>query len=104
MNHKVVFNKLRVIAKASMLVLAFAGLPAYSGEGHDHGPTAAPSNGNGPQRLADGSVFLPKPAQRQLNVRTSVIESAELPQSFELNGRVLMDPNAGGKVHTHTRT
>jgi hypothetical protein len=48
--------------------------------------------------MADGRVFLPKPAQRQLNVRTLVVETAELPRAFELNGRVLMDPNAGGKV------
>jgi hypothetical protein len=55
-------------------------------------------NANGPQRMPDGRVFLPKPAQRQLNVRTLVVETAELPRAFELNGRVLMDPNAGGKV------
>jgi multidrug efflux pump subunit AcrA (membrane-fusion protein) len=48
--------------------------------------------------MADGSVFLPKPAQRQLSVQTVVVETADLPRSFELNGRVLMDPNAGGKV------
>jgi hypothetical protein len=48
--------------------------------------------------MADGSVFLPKPAQRQLNVRTLAVEVADVPRSFELNGRVLMDPNAGGKV------
>jgi cobalt-zinc-cadmium efflux system membrane fusion protein len=43
-------------------------------------------------------VFLPKPAQRQLGVRTMVAAEAELPRSVELNGKVLMDPNAGGKV------
>jgi hypothetical protein len=48
--------------------------------------------------LPDGSVFLPKPAQRQLGVRTLPAESAELARAVELNGRVVMDPNAGGKV------
>ncbi len=72
--------------------------PALAGPGHDHGaPPAAPS-ANGPQRLPDGSVFLPKPAQRQLGVRTLPTEAAALPRSFELNGLVVMDPNAGGKV------
>ena len=43
-------------------------------------------------------MFLPKPAQRQLGVRTLVTEAAELPRTVELSAKVLMDPNAGGKV------
>ncbi len=72
--------------------------PAMSGEGHDHGDAPAAPNANGPQRQPDGSVFLPKPAQRQLGVRTLLTEATELPRSFELNGKVVIDPNAGGKV------
>jgi len=86
------------MALATALTLTGAALPTYAGEGHDHGAAPATANANGPQRMADGSVFLPKPAQRQLNVRTMVVETAELPRAFELNGQVLMDPNAGGKV------
>ena len=71
---------------------------AHADEGHSHGEAPAAMNANGPQRLPDGSVFLPKPAQRQLAVRTFVAESAELPRTTELAGKVLMDPNAGGKV------
>jgi hypothetical protein len=89
--------------KASVLVLALGlatGLPmhAVAGPGHDHGDAPAAPSANGPQRLPDGSVFLPKPAQRQLGVRTLPTEAASLPRSFELNGQVVMDPNAGGKV------
>ena len=73
-------------------------MTAYADEGHSHGEAPAAANANGPQRLPDGSVFLPKPAQRQLAVRTVVAESAELPRTTELAGKVLMDPNAGGKV------
>jgi len=81
------------------MVLALAGpLSAHAGEGHDHGDAPGAPSANGPQRQPDGSVFLPKPAQRQLGVRTMMTEEAELPRSFELNGKVLMDPNAGGKV------
>lgn len=72
--------------------------PSLAGEGHDHGGGPAAPSANGPQRLPDGSVFLPKPAQRQLGVRTLPTETADLPRTFELNGRVVMDPNAGGKV------
>lgn len=71
---------------------------ALAGPGHDHGDAPAAPSANGPQRLPDGSVFLPKPAQRQLGVRTLPTEVAALPRSFELNGQVVMDPNAGGKV------
>ena len=71
---------------------------AHADEGHSHGEAPAVVNANGPQRLPDGSVFLPKPAQRQLAVRTFVAESSEHPRTTELAGKVLMDPNAGGKV------
>ena len=81
------------------VVLALGGHPrAHAGEGHEHGGAPATPGADGPQRLPDGSVFLPKPAQRQLGVRTMVVEEAELPRALELNGKVLMDPNAGGKV------
>ncbi|OYU31114.1 MAG: hypothetical protein CFE39_10270, partial [Comamonadaceae bacterium PBBC2] len=92
------FKPRHLMALAAALTLAGAALPTYAGEGHEHGAAPAMANANGPQRMADGSVFLPKPAQRQLNVRTLVVETAELPRAFELNGQVLMDPNAGGKV------
>lgn len=73
---------------------------SFAGSGHDHShdETPAAANSNGPKRLPDGSVFLPKLSQRQLSVRTLLTERKELPQAFELVGRVVMDPNAGGKV------
>lgn len=72
---------------------------AWAGPGHDHGEESQPAAAsNGPRRLPDGSVFLPKPAQRQIGVRTAMIAAAELPRAFELAGKVVMDPNAGGLV------
>jgi membrane fusion protein, heavy metal efflux system len=73
-------------------------LPATAGPGHDHGDETPTSTAGGPKRQPDGSVFLPKPAQRQMGVRTVVAEEKSLPRALELAGRVLMDPNAGGKV------
>ena len=91
--------KRTLIASLLGLLIALAGAsPAHAGAGHDHGDAPAASSANGPQRQPDGSVFLPKPAQRQLGVRTLVTEAAELPRTVELGGKVLMDPNAGGKV------
>ena len=88
----------RIFLAIAIALSLGAATPAFAGEGHDHGDAAAAPNANGPQRLPDGSVFRHKPAQRQLGVRTLLTEEAELPRSFELNGKVVMDPNAGGKV------
>ena len=91
--------KRALIATSLGLLIALAGPhAALAGEGHDHGDGPAAPSANGPQRQPDGSVFLPKPAQRQLGVRTLVAAAAALPRTLELNARVLMDPNAGGKV------
>lgn len=92
------FKTSHIVALTTAFCLVFAAIPSHAGEGHDHGAVPVMANSNGPQRMADGSVFLPKPAQRQLNVKTLVVKVAALPRSFELNGRVLMDPNTGGKV------
>lgn len=70
----------------------------FADAGHDHGPAPVVAGANAPKRLPDGSVFLPKLSQRQLAVRTVVTERKELPRAIELVGRVVMDPNAGGKV------
>ncbi|MBL8308807.1 MAG: HlyD family efflux transporter periplasmic adaptor subunit [Burkholderiales bacterium] len=87
--------------KSSIIPLVFAALIASianAGPGHDHGDAAPAGNANGPQRQPDGSVFLPKPAQRQLNVRTTAVALADLSRTTELAGKVMMDVNAGGKV------
>lgn len=70
--------------------------------GHDHGESAPVANTNAPARQPDGSVVLPKAAQRQLSVRTAVLKEGELARTLELSGKVVMDPNAGGKVQATT--
>lgn len=87
---------------AKLLLAAFIGFAASAWaadeHGHEHGGPAPVANSNGPSRQPDGSVFLPKPAQRQLSVRTAVAKAEELARTVELAGKVSMDPNAGGKV------
>lgn len=51
-----------------------------------------------PQRLADGSLFVPKPVQRQLGLRTQPVRIAELAATVELNGRIIPDPETSGRV------
>jgi membrane fusion protein, heavy metal efflux system len=81
-------------------VLAFslsAPLSVYAGPGHDHGDEApVASTGDGPKRLATGEVFLPKPAQRQLDLRTQVVQVKPQAKVIEMNGQVALDPQSGG--------
>lgn len=51
-------------------------------------------------RLPDGSLFVPKSVQRQLALRTRPALKGEFPRTVELNGRVVADPNAGGRVQS----
>jgi biotin carboxyl carrier protein len=80
------------------LVLSLGATPVFAGPGHDHGDEAPVASSDGPKRQADGSVFLPKPTQRQIGLLTLPVVSSDQPQSFELNGKVVMDPNASGTV------
>jgi hypothetical protein len=80
------------------LLLTFAN-PLLAHEGHDHDAAKAePNLGNTPQRQPDGSVFLPKSAQRQMGVLTAQINKQDLPRVVELPGKVVMDPHLGGRV------
>ena len=86
-----------VAAIALVATTAFA----VSHEGHDHGsgPVPAPS-GDAPSRLSDGSIFLPKPTQRLLDVRTIVARPEEAFRAVSLIGRVIADPNRSGLVQS----
>ena len=50
------------------------------------------------QRLADGSLFVPKPVQHQLGLRTQPVHIAELAATVELNGQIIPDPETSGRV------
>ncbi|HEY5635414.1 MAG TPA: HlyD family efflux transporter periplasmic adaptor subunit [Burkholderiales bacterium] len=94
-------------------VFALGAPPAPAHQGEDHGakaaaapagattapaPGATPASPAAPARLGDGSVFVSKPSQRQLGIRTQRAEPAAQTRSVELAGRVVPDPNAGGRV------
>lgn len=91
-------RSIHTCARLLALTLSLQWPLAHADAGHDHGAGPPPPTANGPQRLPDGSVSLPKPAQRQMGVRTMVGELKPLPRAVELAGKVVMDPNAGGKV------
>lgn len=77
--------------------------PGAHGPGGEHvdGAAAAPATGVG--RLPDGSVRVPKLAQRRLGLRTVVARPGRASATAELNARVVIDPNAGGRVQATYR-
>lgn len=95
-------NRMLLMALLTLPLCAGSAVLAADEHGHDHGDAAPAARADGPSRLPDGSVFLPKPAQRQLAVRTLLTREAELARTAELSGRVVMDPRAGGKVQPTT--
>ncbi|MDP2751946.1 MAG: HlyD family efflux transporter periplasmic adaptor subunit [Rhodocyclaceae bacterium] len=55
------------------------------------------------QRLVDGSLFVPKSVQRQLAIRTQPVQLGDLNAVVELNGKVIPNPDTGGRVQaTHS--
>ena len=91
--------EMSVVSYIALSVLLLAPLTADAHEGHDHGEeNAAPLAGDRPTRLPDGSVFLPKPAQRILTIRTEIIAPVLAGKSYTLAGQTIPDPNASGVV------
>jgi cobalt-zinc-cadmium efflux system membrane fusion protein len=76
----------RSITPLLAVAVVAAGLAVPHGRhgrpGHDHGEEAASAGGNSPKRQPDGSVFLPKPSQRQLGVRTVVPKKKPCPKPW----------------------
>ena len=90
---------------AALAVTAAPAALAHGGEEHAVPPVkaeavaaraATPSEA--PQRLADGSLFVPKSVQRHLGVRTEVATLRAQAGAVELNGKVIADPGSGGRV------
>lgn len=59
---------------------------------------ATPGTSGTLQRLADGSLFVAKTVQRQLEIRTRPARIGDLAATVELNGKVIPDPNTSGRV------
>lgn len=77
--------------------VALAG-PGAHGPNGEHLDAPASTNATGLARLPDGSVNVPKLAQRRMAIRTVIGREDDHPLTVELNGRVGIDPNAGGRV------
>lgn len=93
-------SRLKPLLPALLVLLLLHDPSAYAHGGEDHGDAPHPvaANTGQPARLADGSVFVPKAAQRAWGLRTTVAEISERPYSVELNGHVVADPSFSGRV------
>ena len=84
------------LAVATTCALAGPGAHGPNGEHLDApGPAA---NASGLARLPDGSVNIPKLAQRRMAIRTLLAPVSLTAFAVEMPGRVLADPNAIGRV------
>jgi cobalt-zinc-cadmium efflux system membrane fusion protein len=72
--------------------------PGAHGPNGEHLDTATAVNASGLARLPDGSVNVPKLAQRRMAIRTVLAPESEASVTLELSGRVVQDPNASGRV------
>ncbi|MFP5430548.1 MAG: efflux RND transporter periplasmic adaptor subunit [Gammaproteobacteria bacterium] len=103
-------NRQRFLVSGSLLsVVALACAVAVAAPGA-HGPDGEHLDGqvstaavSGLARLPDGSVNVPKTAQRRMGIRTLVSQSSETAATVAMPGRVIIDPNAGGRVQALLR-
>ena len=92
-----------VVLCAATWALHPAPLGAHEGHEHADEPTApmlAATTGSRPARLADGSVFVPKPTQRLLEVRTVRVQEVDVSRSLRLAGELVGDPRASAVLQT----
>jgi RND family efflux transporter MFP subunit len=88
---------LAIVAMAA-LVNAPKSADAHEGHAHDDAQRAVRPTSETAQRLADGSLFVPKPVQRILAIRTAVAQVSAHAKTLELPGRIIPDPGASGFV------
>ncbi len=93
-------NAMTTACMASLLWLpsAFAAPGAHGPNGEHLGAPGATVNASGLARLPDGSVNVPKTAQRRMGIRTILAPESDAAATVEMPGRVVMDPNASGRV------
>jgi hypothetical protein len=89
-----------LILPAAILGLLLASAVAWAHEGHDHGPDLSASSGNSPSRRPDGSLFVPKPTQRLLEIRTTVAKIENRRKTARFHGRIVPNPNRSGVVQS----
>jgi len=83
---------------AGLFTTSLLASPGAHGPNGEHLDGQANATAGGLARLPDGSVNVPKLAQRRMGVRTLMAKEGEFARTVQLNGRATIDPNAGGRV------
>lgn len=101
-------ESIRIIRRAALALLLTAGVVMHDGpraQAADAAAPRAPSVASTlatdlAQRLADGSVFVPKATQHLLSVRTVVTAETHATPSVDLAGTIVAGPNNFGRVQS----
>lgn len=93
----------RAVSGTAVLVvgLVAAGAAfAHGGADDGDGPAPAATASDTPRRLPDGSVAMPKEAQRLLAIRTVLAAQTQSARTVQLIGQVIADPATAGRVQS----
>jgi RND family efflux transporter MFP subunit len=100
-------SRRRMPALPALLLISLASVTSvprsYAHEGQDHADgsnTQSAPAGDTAKRLPDGTIFVPKPMQRILDIRTVIAKSETALKSVVLVGRVITNPNRSGIVQS----
>ena len=84
---------------ALLIGVAIGGVAfAHGGADGEEAQASQQMAGDAPRRLPDGTVFMPKDAQRLLAVRTVIATEIQASRTVSIIGQVIADPNASGRV------
>lgn len=83
-----------------LLMGAAQASPGAHGPNGEHLDGPAVAKVDGLARLPDGSVQVPVPAQRRMGLLTRMVPLTDAPAALQLPARVVVDPNASGRVQT----
>lgn len=84
----------------ALLIGAAQASPGAHGPNGEHLDGPAVAKVDGLARLPDGSVQVPVPAQRRMGLLTRMVPLTDAPAALQLPARVVIDPNASGRVQT----
>ena len=93
-----VFGLSVITCIAAMFPPVAVAAPGAHGPNGEHLDAPTAINASGLMRLPDGSVNVPMLAQRRLGIRTQLTPETQAAATIELSGRVVVDPNASGRV------
>lgn len=97
--NKLLFTNFKRLLGCALLLTTSTLVLAHGDEEHSHNPEPiAQATGEKPTRLTDGSLFIPKAAQQQWQLRTRLVQQANHQRSIELQAQVVPDPAYGGLI------